>query len=156
MLHIIILYKLFQPGLVLKPIHSLPLRVASLTHGLSGAINKCGTFCTQLELQRGRVADDLEVVYTEMVFTATEWKRQPRKGEGSRKNSRKNNPKRDKKGVKSRKSEKEDSGLMETITNRDSNGNRDQKGRGSQNGTSHQEVKKDERRKTKKAPFSTF
>lgn len=124
MLRIIILYKLFQPDLVLKPIHSLSLRVALLTHGLSGAINKCGTFCTQLELQRGRVADDLEVVYTEMVFTATECKRQPRKGEGSRKNSRKkNNPKRDKKGVKSRKSEKEDSGLMETITNRDSNGN---------------------------------
>lgn len=42
---------------------------------------------------------------------------------------------------------------METMINKDLNGNRDQKGRGSQDCASHKDVKKDERMKTKKAPF---
>lgn len=71
---------------------------------------------------------------------------------GSRK---KNNQKRDKESQeeKVRRSQEDDPGLMETMINKDLNGNRDQKGRGSQDGTSHKDVKKDERVKTKKAPF---
>lgn len=65
-----------QVCLLLKPIHSLP-EVALLTHHLSGA-NTGGTSCGGTGL-----TDDLEAVYTEMVFTTTEWTRQPRKGEGS-------------------------------------------------------------------------
>lgn len=42
---------------------------------------------------------------------------------------------------------------METMINRDLNGNQDQKGRGSQDYTGHKELKKDERMKTKKVPF---
>lgn len=109
----------------------------------------CGTSCPQLELQSCRIADNLEAVYTEMVFSATEWTRQPRKGKGSIKGSRKEkNQKRDKERVRSKKKvrsqEKDDPGLMETMINKDLNGNWDQKGRGSQDSTSHKEVKKDE------------
>lgn len=42
---------------------------------------------------------------------------------------------------------------METMINRDLNGNRDQKGRGSQDDTGHKELKKDGRTKTKKVPL---
>lgn len=75
--------------MVLKPIRSLP-EVALLTHHLSGA-NTGGTSCGGTGS-----TDDLEAVYTEVVFTTTEWTRQPRKGEGSVKGSRKkNNQKKD-------------------------------------------------------------